>query len=69
EGFEMFVEEGENVKAGDPLVKVDLDLLKEKGYPIETPIVITNMEEIKSLDKKDLTEVTAGVDEIMEIKK
>lgn len=68
EGFEVFVKEGDKVKAGDLLVKVDLDGLKEKGYPTETPIVITNMEEVKSLTKKS-GDVTAGQDEIMEIKK
>lgn len=68
EGFEVFVEEGDKVKAGDKLVKVDLNLLKQRGYPTETPIVITNMEDIKDLEKKS-GNVTAGVDEIMEIKK
>lgn len=68
EGFEVFVEEGDKVKAGDKLVEVDLDLLKEKGYPTETPIVVTNMEEIKNLEKKS-GQVNAGVDEILEIKK
>lgn len=68
EGFEVFVEQGQKVKAGDKLVKVDLELLQEKGYPIETPIVITNMDDIKSLTKESGS-VTAGSDEIMEIKK
>ncbi|MFL8905684.1 PTS glucose transporter subunit IIA [Helcococcus kunzii] len=68
EGFEVFVEQGQKVKAGDKLVKVDLDLLKEKGYPIETPVVVTNMDDIKSLSKQS-GNVTAGSDEIMEIKK
>lgn len=68
EGFEVFVEQGQKVQAGDKLVKVDLDLLKEKGYPIETPVVVTNMDDIKSLSKQS-GNVTAGSDEIMEIKK
>lgn len=69
EGFDLYVKEGDTVKSGDKLLKVDLDLLKEKGYPTETPIVITNMDDIKSLNKETLTEVKAGVDQIMEIKK
>ncbi len=67
-GFEVFVEEGDKVKKGDVLVKVDLDVLKEHGYPTETPIVITNMESIKSLDKSS-GNVVAGESEIMQIKK
>lgn len=69
EGFEVFVEEGDKVKAGDLLVKVDLDVLKEHGYKTETPIVVTNMDDIKSLDKKEYGTVVAGQTSIMEIKK
>lgn len=68
EGFEINVEEGDKVKAGDVIGHVNLELLKEKGYPTETPIVVTNMEIIKSINKKS-GPVIAGEDEIMEIKK
>ena len=47
---------------------MELALLREKGYPTETPIVITNMEIVKNLDKK-LGTVVAGQDVIMELKK
>jgi glucose PTS system EIICBA or EIICB component len=45
EGFETLVSEGEHVKAGQPLLKVDLDFLKEKVPSIITPIVFTNLKE------------------------
>ncbi|MFM1524982.1 MULTISPECIES: PTS sugar transporter subunit IIA [Helcococcus] len=67
-GFEVFVKEGKKVNAGDKLVEVDLNYLEENGYPTETPVVITNMEEIKGLEKKT-GDVVAGKTEIMEIKK
>lgn len=68
EGFTAHVQEGDKVSKGDLLLEIDLPLLREKGYPTETPIVITNMEIVKSLDKK-LGTVVAGQDVIMELKK
>ena len=68
EGFTAHVKEGDKVSKGDLMLEVDLALLREKGYPTETPIVITNMEKVKNLDKK-LGTVVAGQDVIMELKK
>ncbi len=51
EGFETKVKAGDTVKAGDLLTVVDLELLKEKKYDITTPIIITNMDEIKEITK------------------
>lgn len=68
EGFTSHVVEGDTVKKGDLLLDVDLELLKEKGYPTETPIVITNMELVKEL-KKEQGPVTAGQSVIMNIVK
>ena len=42
ECFESFVEQGMTVKKGDMLIRFDKDKIIEKGYSIETPIVITN---------------------------
>lgn len=42
EGFEKFVETDEKVQAGQKLVSFDIDLIKERGYSAQTPIVITN---------------------------
>ncbi len=42
EGFEAFVQSGDMVKAGDILLEVDLDLIKEKAESTIIPIVITN---------------------------
>lgn len=41
-GFEPLVKEGEFVKAGQELIRFDLDLIKKEGYSIVTPVVITN---------------------------
>jgi PTS system beta-glucosides-specific IIC component/PTS system sucrose-specific IIC component len=47
EGFKAFVNNGDKVKAGDKLLEVDLDLLREKASSIITPIVITNSDKFK----------------------
>lgn len=49
EGFQRLIEEGQEIKKGDPLAKMNLDLIKEKGKEIITPVVITNMEVVKEL--------------------
>lgn len=41
-GFELLAEQGQLIKAGTPIVRVDLDLMKERGYDTITPILITS---------------------------
>lgn len=59
EGFETLVNEGDQVSAGQPLLKVDLAFLKEKVPSIMTPIVFTNLKEGESvvLEKEGLVEM------------
>lgn len=40
--FEVFVSQGEKIKAGQPLLQADLDAIQAAGCAIETPVVITN---------------------------
>lgn len=51
EGFEVLVSQGDRVKVGDILLTFNLDLVKAKAKSTVTPIVITNMESIKGLEK------------------
>ncbi len=44
-GFEVLVENGQRVKKGDPLLKVDLDYVKEHAPSIATPVLNTEMED------------------------
>ncbi|TLS39198.1 glucose-specific PTS transporter subunit IIBC [Pseudalkalibacillus caeni] len=45
EGFEIFVEQGDEVKQGQKLMQVDLDLVKEKATSTITPIIFTNLKD------------------------
>ncbi|WP_342558844.1 N-acetylglucosamine-specific PTS transporter subunit IIBC [Metasolibacillus sp. FSL K6-0083] len=44
EGFETFVKQGQTVKKGDPLLKVDLPLVSAAAPSIVTPVVFTNLQ-------------------------
>lgn len=42
EGFEVLVDVNQQVQQGDPLLKVDINLLEERHKEIITPMIITN---------------------------
>lgn len=42
EGFTSYVKENQEVKAGELLVEFDMEKIKEAGYDITTPVIITN---------------------------
>ncbi len=43
----------EKVKKGDVILEADLELLKEKGKSLVSPVIITNMGRVESLEKFD----------------
>lgn len=51
EGFTRIAEEGQQVTTGDTVIEFDLAFLEERAKSILTPIVISNMDEIKELQK------------------
>ncbi|MDT8717874.1 PTS glucose transporter subunit IIA [Clostridium sp. 19966] len=67
EGFEQLVEEGTNVKAGTPVIKINRDFILSKGLSLISPIVITNMDTIKKLTPYTDKDVISGQDEIINI--
>lgn len=68
EGFVRVAEEGQVVKAGDPVIKFDLALLEAKAKSVLTPVVISNMDEISNLVKKS-GEVVAGQSVVLTLTK
>ena len=67
-GFTVLVKEGDKVKPGEKLLEVDMDFIKEFGYPTETALVIVNSDECKSIEKH-FGHAVAGKDEILVVKK
>ncbi|MGM3161974.1 PTS glucose transporter subunit IIA [Dickeya undicola] len=68
EGFKRIAEEGQRVKKGDVVIEFDLSLLEEKAKSTLTPVVISNMDEIKELTKLTGT-VVVGETPVIRIKK
>ncbi|HHK8410370.1 TPA: PTS glucose transporter subunit IIA [Serratia marcescens] len=68
EGFKRIAEEGQRVKKGDVVIEFNLPLLEEKAKSTLTPVVISNMDEIKELIKLSGS-VTVGETPIIRIKK
>ena len=51
QGFEIFVHENDFVKAGDPLIKVDLDLVRKANKSLVSPVVVTSGQNVKLLSQ------------------
>lgn len=45
EGFEAMVKEGDRVQKGQLLIKFDKDFIEEKGFCLETPVIVTNSDD------------------------
>ena len=65
EGFEALVKEGDKVTPGTPICKADIEFIKEKGYNLHTPVLITNMDDIKNIKTLE-GEVKAGESSVIE---
>lgn len=68
EGFTRIAQEGQSVKRGDTVIEFDLELLEAKAKSVLTPVVISNMDEISSIEKK-AGEVIAGESVVLTLKK
>ena len=53
--FDAHVKQGDKVKKGDVLVTFDMDAIKNEGYSLVTPVIITN-----TADYLDVVEVANG---------
>ena len=49
EGFTALVKKGDRVSAGQPIANVDLDVLRQHELPLYTPVIVTNMDAVKSI--------------------
>lgn len=59
-GFEVLVENGQKVKKGEPMLKLDLEYLKENAPSIASPILCTELEENQKIHLLKEGEVQAG---------
>ncbi|WMY94887.1 MAG: PTS glucose transporter subunit IIA [Arsenophonus sp.] len=66
EGFSRIAKEGQKVKIGDLILNFDLPLIEKKAKSTLTPVIISNIDEIKKLIKST-GYITAGKTIIMKI--
>lgn len=69
EGFEALVKENDQVQKGQPLLKVDLESIKDKVPSIMTPIVFTNLSEGEQIVLQKQGNVDMGEENIISISK
>lgn len=59
-GFEALVEAGQKVKKGDPMLKLDLDYLKEHAPSLVSPILCTELEDNQKIRLLKEGNINAG---------
>jgi len=69
EGFSAHVSVGDKVNVGSKLVTFDLDLVKAKAKSSITPLIITNSDIIKDIQKTAEQQATLGETELLQITK
>ena len=48
-GFTLLVQEGQTVRAGTPLLRVDLDVIRAAGLSTESAVIVTNADDLPTL--------------------
>ena len=68
EGFIRLAEEGQKVKAGDPILKVDRNFVTSRSCSLITPVLITNHDIVNFTSFNVGNEVKSGSDVVLEYK-
>ncbi|KJD43523.1 glucose-specific PTS transporter subunit IIBC [Paenibacillus terrae] len=68
QGFDVLVNEGDLVSAGQPIMKVDLEYVKLNAKSIISPVIFTNLPEGSSVTLNKTGVLKAGEDGIITIK-
>ncbi|MCI9591548.1 MAG: PTS transporter subunit EIIC [Lachnospiraceae bacterium] len=59
-GFKPLIQTGDTVKKGQKLLEFDIKLIKEAGYSLVTPVLITNSAQFEKVDPAGADKVNAG---------
>ena len=68
-GFEAHVSQGDKVKAGDKLISFDMSAIKAAGFPVETPVIITNQDNFLPIAEKDLPKAIKRGEDLFQARK
>lgn len=64
-GFTPLVTKGQKIKPGDPLMKVDWDFVSKNAESTISPILITNVEKIKTIETLQEGKIKSGQDMLL----
>ena len=60
QGFTSLTKEGAKVKAGTPLLKVDLEAIRAAGHPTATALIVTNSDDLPEISVVANGDAAAG---------
>ncbi len=66
-GFTMLVHAGQTVRAGEPLIRFDLDRLARSAPSLVTPVIVTQPERFQVLERHETGRIRAG-DRLMTVR-
>ena len=66
EGFTAHIKQGDKVTVGQLLVDVDLEFVKSKGYSTQTPVIISNSNDVLDVVETTKNAITSS-DELMTV--
>lgn len=58
--FKSYISEGDEVSVGDLLIEFQVEEIKNEGYDITTPIIVTNWEQYKAIEVLSIGNIKAG---------
>ena len=58
--YECMVKEGERVKAGQVILRFDIDAIRAEGYPVITPVIVTNSNDFNTVSVEQDGQIEAG---------
>lgn len=67
EGFTAHIKQGDQIKQGQLLVEFDMNKIKEAGYSLETPVLVTNYADLKEVKNTSASSVQLQ-DTLIEVK-
>lgn len=67
QGFEILVSIGDTVQVGDPLLKFDLEYIRNNAKDVISPIIITNSDQTESIHVNDVKAVIKGETKVVDV--
>ena len=67
QGFEILVSSGDTVQVGDPLLKFDLEYIRNNAKDVISPIIITNSDQTESIHGNDVKAVIKGETKVVDV--